>query len=51
MTVNLRERRGKKGVVNSHVPLELKTGKMFHKQGSIEHRAQVCVMRSVHACV
>ena len=24
-------------------PLELKTGKMFRQQGTIEHRAQVCV--------
>jgi len=24
-------------------PLELKTGKMFRRQGTIEHRAQVCV--------
>ena len=27
--------------VTSRVPLELKTGKMFRKQGTIEHRAQV----------
>ena len=26
---------------NFRAPLELKTGKMFRKQGSIEHRAQV----------
>ena len=29
-------------VESSHrVPLEIKTGKMFRKQGSLEHRAQV----------
>ena len=28
-------------VRNVRLPLELKTGKMFRKQGTIEHRAQV----------
>lgn len=45
VTVSLKERRGKGGrsevVTSKVVPLELKTGKMFHKQGTIEHRAQV----------
>lgn len=45
LTVTLRERRGKGGseeVVTERMPLELKTGKMHSKQGTIEHRAQVC---------
>ena len=30
------------GETSSHrVPLEIKTGKMYRKQGSLEHRAQV----------
>lgn len=45
VTVNLKETRGRgkqsEQVTTHHVPLELKTGKMFHKQGTIEHRAQV----------
>ena len=27
--------------MSKRAPLELKTGKMYHSQGSIEHRAQV----------
>ena len=30
-------------VESFRAPLELKTGKMFRKQGSVEHRAQVRV--------
>ena len=45
MTVNLKERRGKgrhnEVVTTQRIPLELKTGKMFSKLGTIEHRAQV----------
>ena len=43
VTVNVRERRGMSGdcVSSKRVPLELKTGKMHRKQGTIEHRAQV----------
>ena len=33
-----------------HVPLELKTGKMYHKQGSIDHRAQVCLFVCMSVC-
>ena len=33
--------------VTSRVPLELKTGKMFRKQGTIEHRAQVHIIGSM----
>ena len=48
MTVNIKERRGKavhsKVEVTPRVPLELKTGKMYHKQGTIEHRAQVVIV-------
>lgn len=40
----MRERRGSS--TSSHrVPLELKTGKMHRKQGTIEHRAQVSYTR------
>ena len=31
------------GVEEYRAPLELKTGKMFRQQGTIEHRAQVRV--------
>lgn len=42
VTVTMRERRGGGSRCASHrVPLELKTGKMHRKQGTIEHRAQV----------
>ena len=42
----MRERRGTGGDCvssrsHSRVPLELKTGKMYRKQGTVEHRAQV----------
>lgn len=43
MTVTLKERRGAKVVVTERMPLELKTGKMQYRQGTIEHRAQVRV--------
>jgi len=32
----------------NRVPLELKTGKLFRKQGTIEHRAQVSVLTGTH---
>ena len=43
MTVTIGERRGRGGVstASRRVPLELKTGKMYRKQGTVEHRAQV----------
>ena len=36
----MRERRGS-SILSHRVPLELKTGKMQRKQGTIEHRAQL----------
>lgn len=43
VTVSLKEQRNHgKVVVAEKVPLELKTGRMFYKQGTVEHRAQVC---------
>jgi DNA replication ATP-dependent helicase Dna2 len=40
-TLQIKMRRGK-GAESSHrVPLEIKTGKMFRKQGTLEHRAQL----------
>ena len=48
VSVSIKERRrvnlescAEATTVTSRVPLELKTGKMFRKQGTIEHRAQV----------
>lgn len=42
VTVRLKEKRdGMASVEVNRVPLELKTGKMFRQQGTIEHRAQV----------
>ena len=47
MTVRLKEKReGTASVELNRVPLELKTGKMFRKQGTIEHRAQVSCMQN-----
>ena len=38
----LQERSSKKGVESSYrIPMEIKTGKMYRTQGSLEHRAQV----------
>ncbi len=48
MTVNIKEKRGARKqsevVITERVPLELKTGKVFRKQGTIEHRAQVRIL-------
>ena len=45
VTVAMEERRrgmGRdSGLSHGRVPLELKTGKMYRKQGTVEHRAQV----------
>ena len=43
VTLTMGERRGRGGerVLSHRVPLELKTGKMYRKQGTVEHRAQV----------
>ena len=46
VTVALRERTVKGQVMHTkRVPLELKTGKMVYKQGSVEHNAQVCYIQ------
>ena len=34
-------KRGDGAALSHRVPLEIKTGKMYRKQGSLEHRAQV----------
>lgn len=45
LTVAMKERRrgmgGDSVLSHSRVPLELKTGKMYRKLGTVEHRAQV----------
>ena len=53
VTVNMRERRGVGGVCVSskRVPLELKTGKMYRKQGTTEHRAQVGSSIRMYQCL
>lgn len=43
VSVTIKEKRSHKTTTTTRVPLELKTGKMFRKQGTIEHRAQVRV--------
>ena len=55
VTVELKEKRrgaAEDAAVIQRVPLELKTGKMFRKQGTIEHRAQVSSDREyVQSCL
>jgi len=41
VTVEMKEMRGVASRTCHRVPLELKTGKVYCKQGTIEHRAQV----------
>ena len=43
VTVNVKERKGLGDEVRTmhRLPLELKTGKVYNKAGTVEHRAQV----------
>ena len=43
VSVTIKERRKSLTTETTRVPLELKTGKMFRTQGTIQHRAQVRV--------
>ena len=53
VTVEMRERRGvaRETVTCHRVPVELKTGKVHCKQGTVEHRAQVGVFNAGHRTV
>ncbi len=44
VSVTVKERRKSLTTETTRVPLELKTGKMFRTQGTIQHRAQVRVL-------
>lgn len=49
VTLTMREKRGT-STLSHRVPLELKTGKMHRKQGTVEHRAQVGCTYLAYCC-
>ncbi len=53
VTVEMKERRAliPEAITTSNIPLELKTGKVHCKQGTVEHRAQVRLQKKERRCL